>query len=121
MKYIGATKYRYRKYQLIGFLISLFMVFIRYGSYGLYDYKELTPQIVSKGRWSSVINAIFNATGHYLFIIGVILVFIPVFIGKLTWIRDIFSAQIFRPIARINFTMATFSGLGMQLVFFTQY
>ena len=78
------------------------MIFIRYSSFGFNDdsYK------VAFGRWPTFLNAIFNGISHYLFIIGYVLVFLPVFIGKLSIIRDIYASTFFRPLSRICFSAA---------------
>jgi len=47
------------------------------------------------------------------------LIFLPVFIGRLTVLRDIYGASIFRPFARTTLTLATFQGLLLQVIFFS--
>lgn len=64
-------------------------------------------------------NALFNSTAHYLFIVGLVLVFIPIFMGKLSIIRDIFASQFFRPLARISFSALLISSLMLFFIFFT--
>jgi len=84
------------------------MVFIRYTSFGFFDNRNISPMAVDMGRWPIILNAIFNGVAHYLFIFGMVMVFLPVFMGKLNVIRDIYASSFFRPFARTNFTNACF-------------
>jgi hypothetical protein len=93
------------------------MIFIRYSCFAKFD-ANISPQAIDMGRWPIVVNGIFNGIGHYLFITGVVMIFLPVFIGKLSIIRDIFGATFFRPFARTNFTFACYGGLGLLTIFF---
>ena len=93
----------------------IFMIFIRYSSFGLNDdYKN-----VSLGRWPIGLNAFFNGFGHYLFILSMVCIYVPVFIGKLSIIRDIYASTFFRPLSRINFSTALIQGLALFLIFFS--
>lgn len=49
------------------------------------------------------------------------MIFLPIFLGKLSIIRDIYASQFFKPLARTNFTVACASGLGLYIVYFTQH
>jgi hypothetical protein len=93
-----------RKYCLIsqisGLFILAFVVFIRYSCYAFND--SSVP--VVDGRWPVALNAAYNGLAPYLFIIAFVLIFIPVFVGKLSIIRDIFASAFFRPLSRINFS-----------------
>lgn len=100
MTYIGKSRKRSLITQLIGGMLIFFVVFIRYTCFGLYDGDE------KYGRWPYYLNAIFNGFAHYLFIIGYVLVLIPIFIGKLSIIRDIYAASFFKPLSRICYTTA---------------
>lgn len=120
MKYIGYSQSRCIKCQLLGLSLVLFVVFIRYTSFGNLSRINVSPQAVDLGDWPILINAFFNALAHYVFIIGFIMIFIPVFIGRLSVVRDIYSATFFRPFARTNMTMACFQGLILLLIFFSQ-
>ena len=120
MKYIGYSHTRCLKCQLLGLSFVLFVVFIRYTSFGNLSRKNVSPQAVDLEDWPIIINALFNALAHYVFIIGFIMIFIPVFIGRLSVVRDIYSAQFFRPFARTNMTLACFQGLLLLIIFFSQ-
>jgi len=72
------------------------------------------------GTWPLGLNAVFNGTAHFLFILGVSMIFLPIFLGKLTVLRDIYAAQFFRPFARSSYTLACFSGLVLSIIFFSQ-
>ena len=95
----------------------LFVIFIRYSSFGLQS-----PNInsVIYGRWPLALNAVFNAFAHYLFIIGWVLILIPIFIGKLSLVRDIYAAEFCKPLARITFSISQFQGLILFLLIFCQ-
>jgi hypothetical protein len=71
------------------------------------------------GRWPILVNAIFNSLAHYFFILGIVLVFIPIFAGKLSILRDIFASQFFRPLARISYSALLISSLMLFFIFFT--
>jgi hypothetical protein len=74
--------------QIIAFFIIIFVVFIRFTSFG----GNLEIKDVNKGRWSQFFNAMYTAFAPYLFITGFVLAFIPIFIGKLSILRDIFAS-----------------------------
>jgi hypothetical protein len=114
MVYIGKNKKRQFVTQLIGGLTFLFVVFIRYSSFADIDVGQ-----VNSGRWPVILNACFNAFAPYLFITAFVLVFIPIFIGKLTIIRDICASSFFRPLARISYSALLIQGLILFLVFFS--
>lgn len=90
------------------------MVFIRYWSFVNVPQKE-----IDQGRWPIIANAVFNAFSHYLFITGFVLIFLPIFIGKLSIVRDIFASSFFRPLARVSFSALIIHGLVLFLVFFS--
>lgn len=93
-----------RKYCLIsqfsGLAVLFFIIFIRYSCYAFYS----DPVTIAQGRWPTGLNAIFNSLAPYVFIFGFVLIFIPIFVGKLSIIRDIFTSAFFRPLSRINFS-----------------
>ena len=91
------------------------MIFIRYTSYGFIT--SLTE--VDQGIWPPVLNAIFNSVATYLFIIAFVLVFIPIFMGKLSIIRDIFASSFFRPLARLSYSALMTQSLMLFFIFFT--
>jgi hypothetical protein len=66
-----------------------------------------------------LLNSLFSAVAHYLFIAGHVLVFLPIFIGKLSIIRDVFASSFFRPLARISFSALLLHGLILFKVFFS--
>ena len=89
----------------------LFTIFVRYLAFVSHEKNDLRNLKVTNGTWPAWLNALFNATFHYIFIASVILIFMPIFAGKLSLLRDIYSAAFFRPFARISFTFACFQGL----------
>ncbi|CDW90007.1 UNKNOWN [Stylonychia lemnae] len=117
MDYIGKTRSRSLKTQFTGGFLMFFVVFIRYSSFGM---NEPSAENTDYGRWPIILNAFFNAFAHYLFIFSVILIILPIFIGKLSVIRDIFGADFFRPLSRISFSVYQISGLSLFLLFFSQ-
>jgi hypothetical protein len=100
MKFVSTSKKSQLITQVIGGILGIFVIFVRYTSYGFI--KSL--QDVDMGTWPVLMNAIFNAFAHYLFIIAFVLVFLPIFMGKLSIIRDIFASSFFRPLARLSFS-----------------
>jgi len=112
MTYIGRQKNRQLAVQGVGSLLMLFTIFIRYSSFK-------NSQNVNQGNWSPIANSLFNSVAHYLFIASLVLIFLPIFIGKLSIIRDIFASSFFRPFARISFSAMLLHGLMMWLVFFS--
>ena len=87
MIYVGKTKTRVLIMQLIGAFFLIFVVFIRYSSFCGIDVKR-----VDSGRWPIFINALFNAFAPYFFIVALVLLFLPIFMGKLSIIRDLFAS-----------------------------
>ena len=79
-------------------MISLILVFIRYWSFGKYTDPN---DDFTKGRWPSGANAAFNGLAHYFFIISIVMILLPIFIGKISIVRSILSADVFRPLSRI--------------------
>jgi hypothetical protein len=120
MRHVAETKKRSLCYQFLGSFFLLFVVFIRYSCFAFFDRTNLSPQAVDMGRWPIWLNAVFNAFAHYLFIIGVVLLFLPVFVGKLSLLRDIFGAPFFRPFSRTNYTIACAQGLFLLFIYFSQ-
>jgi hypothetical protein len=120
MKHVGASKTRTLAYQILGSCLSLFVVFIRYTSFAFIDRKDQSPQAVEMGRWPLWLNVIFNAFAHYLFILGLVLLFLPIFLGKLSLLRDFFGAAFFRPFSRTNYTIACSQGLFLLFIYFSQ-
>lgn len=117
MQYIQRTKNRCMIAQLFGALLLLVCVFIRYTNFcGITD----SSSDVMHGHWPRALNAGFNGLASYLFLTSIILIFLPVFLGKLSIIRDIFASNFFRPLARLNFSVAVIQGLTLYMVFFTQ-
>jgi hypothetical protein len=88
LRYVGQDKKRPMICQIIAFFIIIFVVFIRFTSFG----GNLEIKDVNKGRWSQFFNAMYTAFAPYLFITGFVLAFIPIFIGKLSILRDIFAS-----------------------------
>jgi len=78
----------------------IFVIFIRYSCFAFND----DSNTVDYGRWPVALNAIFNGLAHYLYLLSVVGIFIPVFLGKLSIIRDIYASAFFRPLARVNLT-----------------
>lgn len=113
MSYIGRSKSKQLIFQLIGLVTLFFVLFVRYWSFA---YAPIP--IIEQGRWPSLVNAIFNATSHYIFIASMVLIFLPIFIGKLSIVRDIFASSFFRPLARVSFSALIIHGLMLFLVFF---
>jgi hypothetical protein len=101
--------------QVIGTLTILFVVFIRFTSFG----GNLDLKDVDQGTWLPLFNALYTAFAPYLFISGFVLVFIPIFIGKLSILRDIFASQFFRPLARLSYSAFLFQGVVLFWIFFT--
>ena len=100
MKFVVKSKKSALITQMIGGLIGVFVIFIRYTSYGFIE----SAAIIDYGSWPTLANALFNAFAPYLFIIAFVLVFLPIFMGKLSIIRDIFASSFFRPLARISYS-----------------
>ena len=48
-----------------------------------------------------------------------VLLFLPIFLGKLSIVRDIFASSFFRPLARISFSALLIHGLILFHIFFT--
>jgi hypothetical protein len=71
------------------------------------------------GSWPIWLNAIFNGFAHYLFILCVTIIFIPVFVGRLSALRDFYGASFFKPLARTSFTLAIFSGLFLNVIYYS--
>jgi hypothetical protein len=120
IRYITGGKRRQLRFQIVGFLLLTFLVFIRYLNFMGLSKDDLSSLSVTRGTWPSWLNALFNATAHYLFIASIVVIFIPIFAGKLSLIRDVYAAPFFRPFARTNFTLACFQGLYLQFIFFSQ-
>jgi len=120
MKHVGKTKMRTLGYQVFGSCLSLLVVFIRYTSFANVDRSQISPQAIEMGKWPIWLNAIFNAFSHYVFIIGIVLLFLPIFMGKLSLLRDIFGAPFFRPFSRTNYTIACSQGLFLLFIYFSQ-
>lgn len=100
---------------MIGGILALFVVFIRYTSFGfITNIKD-----VDQGLWPLWLNAIFNSLASYLFILSFVLVFIPIFMGKLSIIRDIFASSFFRPLARLSYSALMIQSLMLFFIFFT--
>ena len=115
MKYVSRSKKSQLITQLIGGIIALFVVFIRYTSFGfITNIKD-----VDQGLWPLWLNAIFNSFASYLFILSFVLVFIPIFMGKLSIIRDIFASSFFRPLARLSYSALMIQSLMLFFIFFT--
>lgn len=100
----------------MGILVLFFTIFIRYSCYGQFD----NEQWVNYGRWPIGLNAAFNGIFTYIYILSVVAIFIPVFLGKLSIIRDIYASTFFRPLSRINLSTAMIQGIALFLVFFSQ-
>ena len=115
MKYLTKSKKACLTTQLVGGAIGVFVLFIRYTSYGFIQ----NTQDIDSGTWPILLNAIFNAFAHYLFIIAFVLVFLPIFMGKLSIIRDIFASSFFRPLARLSFSALMVHSLMLFFIFFT--
>jgi hypothetical protein len=115
LKFIGKNKKRSMISQLVGGTICIFVVFIRFTSIGL----NLDRKDVDKGTWFPVFNATYTAFAPYFFIFGMVLAFIPIFVGKLSIVRDIFASQFFRPLARISYSAFLFAGVVLFFIFFT--
>jgi hypothetical protein len=49
-----------------------------------------------------------------------ILLFIPIFIGKLSIIRDIFASSFFRPLARLGYSAILVQGFVLFIIFFSR-
>jgi hypothetical protein len=108
-----------RKYciisQISGLALLFFVIFIRYSCYAFNN----DPMTMTMGRWPVGLDAIFNSLAPYLFIFAFVLIFIPIFVGKLSIIRDIFTSAIFRPISRINFSVSQIQGLMLLLIYYS--
>lgn len=74
---------------------------------------------VLSGNWPITLNALFIGIAHYLFIISILMVFHKVFVGKLSILRVIYGAQIFRPLSRISFSVALVQGLVLFLIVYS--
>jgi len=114
MNYIGKSRKRCLITQFSGAALVFFVMFIRYSSFAY-----LEPQAVALGRWPLFLNALFNCSAHYLYIMGVVLIFLPIFVGRLSIIRDIYAAEFLRPLARISYSVSLMQGLGLFILFFT--
>lgn len=88
LRYVGKNKKRTMICQLIGTFAILFVVFIRFSSFG----GNISIDNVDKGTWYPLFNASYTAFAPYLFIFGFVLIFVPIFIGKLSILRDIFAS-----------------------------
>ena len=115
MKYVSRSKKSQLITQLIGGILALFVVFIRYTSFGFIT----NTKDVDQGLWPLWLNAIFNSFASYLFILAFVLVFIPIFMGKLSIIRDIFASSFFRPLARLSYSALMIQSLMLFFIFFT--
>ena len=93
----------------------IFVVFIRFTSFG----GELDIKDVNNGKWPLLLNALYTAFAPYIFITGFVLMFIPIFLGKLSILRDIFASDFFRPLARLSYSAFLISGIVLFWVFFT--
>ncbi len=118
LDYIGKSRNRCMYCQIIGAILGLIMVFLRYTSFSYYD-ENISPQAIDKGRWPVWLNAFFNAFAHYIFICSLVMLCLPIFIGKLSIIRELLGAPFFRPFARTNFTFACYQGLGLLIIYFS--
>jgi hypothetical protein len=120
LDYLGKTKQRRLYGQAGGAVLLTFLVFIRYTAFISLTANELNDSFVDRGTWYTWVNALFNSFSHYLFVVAVTLIFLPIFLGKFSILRDIYAAQFFRPFARTSFTLACFQGLGIIFVFLSQ-
>ena len=57
----------------------------------------------AKNCWSIVPSFLYNLTSRPLFVLGVSLIIIPTFVGRLTLIKGLLSAEIFSVMARISY------------------
>ena len=108
------------RFQIGAFVVLTFLIFVRYLDFMGLSKDDLLSLSVTRGTWPSWLNALFNGMAHYLFIASIVVIFIPIFAGKLSLIRDVYAAPFFRPFARTNFTLACFQGLLLQFIFFSQ-
>ena len=104
--------------QIFGGLIAITMILIRYSSFGEYQNSD---QDFTRGRWPAVVNAIFNGLGHYIFIISICMILLPIFIGKISIVRNILSADIFRPLSRISFSIYHLCSIQLLMLYYSQY
>lgn len=77
-----------------------FLIFIRYSSFG----ELASADYVEMGRWPIELNAFYNGLAPYFFLGSIVCIFLPIFLGKLSIIRDIFASEFFRPFAKVNFS-----------------
>ena len=56
----------------------------------------------------------------YLFIFAFVFMLLPIFIGKLSLLRDVLSTSFFRPLSRVSFSAALLEGFGLCLSYFNQ-
>jgi hypothetical protein len=74
---------------------------------------------IDQGRWPTPLNALFNGVAPYFFLTSIILIFLPVFLSKLCLARDIFACDFFRPLSRLNFSVANVQGLALFMIIFS--
>jgi len=91
------------------------VILIRYTSYGFLTNIDL----VDEGTWPIFLNAVFNSLAHYLFILSLTLVFLPIFMGKLSILRDICASSFFRPLSRLSYSALMIQSLMLFYIFFT--
>jgi hypothetical protein len=115
MSYISRSRNRCNAVQIIGLVVFLFFVFIRYTSFCNFD--QVTN--IDQGRWPTPLNALFNGVAPYFFLTSIILIFLPVFLSKLCLARDIFACDFFRPLSRLNFSVANVQGLALFMIIFS--
>lgn len=119
MNYFCESKKRCLILQLSGCSLSLFLLFIRFSDYAKVDASGTSTEEIFNGKWSNGLNAIYNGIASYLFIGSVICTFLPVFLGKLSIIRDIYASPFFRPISKINYSASVIEGLFIIIVFYS--
>jgi|LauGreDrversion4_2_1035121.scaffolds.fasta_scaffold341637_2 hypothetical protein len=118
LDYIGKSRVRCTNCQIIGAIICLGVIFARYFCFASFN-EGISPQAIDRGRWPVWMNGLFNAFAHYIFIASIVMICLPIFIGKLSIIREILGAPFFRPFARTNFTFACYQGVGLLIIFFS--
>lgn len=106
--------------QVLGYLLLICLIFARFGSIDFLNtvYTNGSDESIdTKGKsinnswWPVSLSALFNGFAPYLFLVSQIMIFLPPFVGKLSIIRDIYSATIFKPLGRITYSVSAIQGL----------
>lgn len=74
--------------------------FTFYAVYGNYDFNKNLGQ-----NWSKTGKAFYSGLDRFIFIAGLIMVLIPMFVGQLTWITVALSNSVFSAMAKVTYSV----------------